>query len=128
LECGPGDACRCAYPHAAKFHLLADRNRRQGGNIKRHTVICNRLRTNGSEGFGNDARIAVSVAKEIENSRRSKRISDPSHEEHRTFENEAVAVRRRAQPVKETLERISREETLEIRSLGTCAIEEPCSH
>lgn len=101
-----------------------DRGRHQRGEIERNSVIGDGLRINGQEGFGHGLGVAVAVAKQVQIARRPKRIGDPDREEHRTFEDETLAVRRRAQPVEQTLERISRQENLEIRSFGTCPIEE----
>ena len=88
-----GDRCGRADTHATIFHVLPNRRRCQRGDIKRHTVISNRLRTNGPEGFGNGLGVVVPVAKQIQITSGPERVIAPGHEEHCAFEDEAVAMR-----------------------------------
>ena len=87
-----GDRCRRADAYAIIIHLLADRRRRQRRDVKRHAVVGNRLRTNGPEGFGNGLGVVVAVAKQIQIASGPERVGDPGDEEHRAFEDEAVAM------------------------------------
>ena len=65
------------------------------------------------------------MAKQIQIASGPEWVSDPGHEEHGAFEYEAVAMRRDAQPVEQTLKRIARQENLEIRLFGAGSVEEP---
>src|SRR5712664_2356275 len=89
-------------------------------------VIDDGLGTDGAEGFSDRLGAVVAIAKQVQIAGWSEWIGDPGHKEHRSFQNEAVAMRGNAQPVEQTLERVARQQNLKIRPLGVPAIEEPC--
>lgn len=67
-------------------------------------------------------------AQEIRVARRTMRDIEPQVEQQRAFQQELVGVRRDAEPVQQTLERIAGQDQIEVLLGVACAIEQSGAH
>ena len=94
------------------FGLFADAINSEARYIE-HYGIRSRDRANLLEGFEQRSRIGIAETEKIEITRRPKWIIEPCREQHRAFQDEALAMPGRAETIEETLQHVTGQEQVE---------------
>ena len=100
----------CLHANAAVLLRIADRGGIQVIGIKSQSVVHRFRLADGQEGGPNGRCARIAVAEEVQ--RGPKRIAQPCREEHRAFQDELVAIRRDAEPMEQSLDRIAPQDKL----------------
>lgn len=92
LDRDASDSGLGAYQYATVLDILADRLGFEPIDIEDHAVIVARLSADLTKGIVDRFRTALSVAEQVQIARRPKWRLHPGHEQHRSLEDESVAM------------------------------------
>ena len=110
------------------YQVVANRFRCDPLRIEGQSIVLNLVSADLPEDLHDPLRFALPERKQIQVTRRAKRILEPRGIKHRPLQDEALLVRRFAQPEQKPFQRISRQHPLETRPVRPRHVLQPRTH